>query len=50
MQAPELYGYLDPQNPLRSPLMQRIGAAAFVFFLLKGILWLIAPFIFLWFL
>ena len=31
------------------PLFQRIGAASFVFFLVKGLLWLIAPFVFLWF-
>lgn len=31
------------------PLFQRIGAASFVFFLVKGLLWLLAPFIFLWF-
>ena len=31
------------------PLFQRIGAASFVFFLVKGLLWLLAPFVFLWF-
>lgn len=31
------------------PLFQRVGAASFVFFLVKGLLWLLAPFVFLWF-
>jgi hypothetical protein len=30
-------------------LFQRVGAASFAFFLVKGLLWLIAPFVFLWF-
>ena len=33
----------------RASVMRRMGAAAFVFFLVKGIAWLAAPFIFLWF-
>ena len=49
MQAPAFYGYLNRHNPLRSSLMRRLGAASFVFFLVKGMLWLIAPFVFLWF-
>ena len=32
-----------------NPVIRRLGAAAFAFFLLKGILWLLAPFLFLWF-
>ena len=28
------------------PAMRRLGAAAFAFFLLKGLLWLAAPFVF----
>jgi hypothetical protein len=31
------------------PLFRRIGTAGFVFFLAKGLLWLVAPFIFLFF-
>ena len=30
-------------------LMRRFGAVAFTFFLLKGVLWVLAPFIFIWF-
>lgn len=30
-------------------VLRRLGAASFVFFLGKGLLWLIAPFVFLWF-
>ena len=30
-------------------LMRRFGAIAFMFFLLKGVLWVLAPFIFIWF-
>lgn len=29
--------------------MRRMGAATFLFFLAKGLLWLTAPFVFLWF-
>ena len=32
-----------------SALLRRLGAASFVFFFAKGLLWLIAPFVFLWF-
>ena len=31
-----------------STLLRRMGKAAFVFFLVKGLLWLAAPIIFLW--
>jgi hypothetical protein len=31
------------------PVMRRLGAAAFLFFLVKGLLWLAAPFVFFWF-
>ena len=31
------------------PAIRRLGAAAFAFFFLKGLLWLAAPFLFLWF-
>ncbi len=31
-------------------LLRHIGTAAFVFFLVKGVLWLAAPFVFLYFL
>lgn len=29
--------------------LRRLGAAGFLFFLVKGLLWLVAPFVFLWF-
>ena len=29
-------------------LLRRMGRAAFVFFLVKGLLWLAAPIVFLW--
>ena len=32
----------------RIPALRRIGTAAFAFFLVKGLLWLAAPFVFLW--
>lgn len=33
----------------RNPaLLRRMGKAAFVFFLVKGLLWLAAPIVFLW--
>lgn len=35
-------------TPRQSTLLRRIGAAGFVFFLVKGLLWLAAPFVFLW--
>ena len=31
-----------------SPMWRRLGAAGFVFFFVKGMLWLLAPFVFLW--
>lgn len=31
-----------------TPLLRRLGAAAFLFFLVKGLMWLAAPFLFLW--
>ena len=31
-----------------TPLLRRMGAAAFVFFFVKGLLWLAAPFVFMW--
>lgn len=34
------------QNPV---LARRLGIATFTFFLVKGLLWLAAPFVFLWF-
>ena len=30
-------------------LLRRMGVAGFVFFFAKGMLWLLAPFVFLWF-
>lgn len=30
-------------------ILRRFGGAAFLFFFAKGVLWLAAPFIFLWF-
>lgn len=33
----------------RSNLIYRLGVAGFWFFLIKGLLWLIAPFVFLYF-
>ncbi len=36
-------------NPNQTrPVLRRLGAAAFLFFLVKGLLWIAAPFIFLW--
>ena len=32
-----------------SNVLRRFGLAGFAFFLVKGMLWLIAPFIFVWF-
>ena len=29
-------------------LLRRMGTAAFLFFLVKGLMWLAAPFLFLW--
>ncbi len=34
------------QNPV---IARRLGIATFAFFLAKGLLWLAAPFVFLWF-
>ncbi len=31
-----------------SAAVRRMGAAAFAFFLVKGLLWVAAPFVFLW--
>ncbi len=31
------------QCPIKSPWLRRLGAAAFLFFLIKGLLWLIIP-------
>ena len=31
-----------------TPLLRRIGKATFAFFFIKGLLWLAAPFVFLW--
>ena len=31
-----------------TPVLRRLGQAAFAFFLIKGLLWLAAPFVFLW--
>lgn len=33
----------------RSDFFRRIGVAGFAFFLIKGLLWLAAPFVFAWF-
>lgn len=30
-------------------ILRRFGTAAFLFFFVKGMLWLAAPFVFLWF-
>jgi hypothetical protein len=30
-------------------LMRRLGAMAFTFFLVKGLLWILAPLVFIWF-
>ncbi len=29
--------------PIKSPWVRRLGAAAFLFFLIKGLLWLLVP-------
>jgi len=34
--------------PTRCPLWKKLGAAGFLFFLIKGLLWLSAPFIIYW--
>ena len=34
---------------IRQRLIYRLGYAGFMFFLVKGLLWLVAPFVFLWF-
>lgn len=36
-------------TPERLSLLRRLGAAGFVFFLVKGILWLAVPFLLVWF-
>jgi hypothetical protein len=33
----------------KSWLMRRFGVMAFTFFLAKGVLWVLAPFVFIWF-
>jgi len=46
MQAPAFY----PQGTsTRAGLWRRIGAVGLAFFLIKGMLWLAAPFVFIWF-
>ena len=35
--------------PVKSRWLERLGMAGFAFFFLKGLLWLIAPFLFYWF-
>ncbi len=37
------------ERPAPISYLRRMGAAAFLFFLVKGLLWLAAPFVFLWF-
>ncbi len=37
------------ERPASFNYQRRMGAAAFLFFLVKGLLWLAAPFVFLWF-
>ncbi len=37
--------FTDQQHLL---FMRRMGIATFLFFLVKGLLWLAAPFVFLW--
>ncbi len=32
-----------------SNLLHKFGLAGFAFFFIKGILWLVAPFVFVWF-
>lgn len=34
--------------PVKSPWVRRLGAAAFLFFLIKGLLWLIVPALAVW--
>jgi len=33
----------------RPDIFRRVGIAGFAFFLIKGVLWLLAPFVFAWF-
>ena len=35
-------------GPAGAALLRRLGKATFAFFLIKGLLWLAAPFVFLW--
>ena len=35
--------------PARRHWLERLGMAGFTFFFIKGLLWLIAPFLFYWF-
>ena len=35
-------------SPASLALVRRLGVAAFLFFLIKGILWLAAPLVFIW--
>ena len=36
-------------TPARRRWLERLGMAGFAFFFIKGLLWLIAPFLFYWF-
>ena len=38
--------YIAKQHPA---MLRRLGWTGFAFFLVKGILWLLAPFLFAWF-
>lgn len=46
MQAPAFH---DQGTKHRAGLLRRIGAAGLVIFLVKGVLWLVAPFVFICF-
>jgi len=34
--------------PQRQTILRRMGTTAFLFFLVKGLMWLAAPFLFMW--
>ena len=36
-------------TPAKRHWLERLGMAGFTFFFIKGLLWLIAPFLFYWF-
>lgn len=39
----------EETTPMATRMLRRFGFAGFLFFLVKGLLWLAAPFLFAWF-